>query len=127
MHQNVYILIRHVKLNTNISVPIERNNFFAAYKSLWRHAHYHKQVHFEARASVSSIFLVIGMTFSYALEKQAWVVWWRVWYFWIQHDLRTWHVCVILRMCRSIPKFIIFLLHFRYENFNFFRKWISIK
>ena len=28
-----------------------------------------------------------------ALKDQSWVAWWRQWYLWFQHYLRTWHIC----------------------------------
>ena len=56
-----------------------------------------------------------------ALKDQSWVAWWRQWYFWFQHYLRTWHICYFTHVQQNSKNSSFFFFIFAMINFVFFK------
>ena len=61
-----------------------------------------------------------------ALTDQPYVAWWRRWYFWTRHYLRTWHMCLFTHVQQYLKNSSFFFFIFPMMNFDFFKSgWIN--
>ena len=113
LHHNLYILTRLVKLNSKISISIHGNDFL-------RHTHYHKQVKYEKKIRRLHVF-GNGHDLFDALENQACFIWRRIWYFWTEKNIRSWHMCFFRHLKQILIFLSFFFFIFTVTNFHLFK------
>ena len=119
-HHYVHILTHLVKLNSNISIPI-RENIFSPCKSRYQNMPLPQTCQIWGKNLRRLHLFGNGHELFDALKDQSWVAWWRQWYFWFQHYLRTWHICYFTHVQQNSKNSSFFFFIFAMINFDFFK------